>query len=103
MTSCQVVPTSGTTATNFVIYTVYTDADNEGPGTEDDSYVRVVIDGVVYDLDHTASPPYTSGIWFATGWTGFSVGTHYYHFECWDGWTVMRYPTSGESSFTVTS
>jgi len=81
----------------------YTDSDGDGPGDNDspDAYVHVVVDNIVYDMARTENPPYTSATGFAVGNKSFGEGTHYYHFECWDSWTVVRYPTSGELSFTV--
>ena len=106
LTQAQVKPLPGRNS-GFIFSVVYKDEDGEGPGTENYSYVRAVIDGIPYDLTpgitQATAQQYKRGIKFSIQKNGLSNGRHNYHFEAWDTWKIVRYPTTGNLEFNVPS
>ncbi|MHB9035395.1 MAG: DUF6259 domain-containing protein [Armatimonadota bacterium] len=90
--------TSSNGATTFGA--TYQDSNNYGPGTSNDAYVRVVVDGIPYDMTGPASPNYPAGAVFGVTINGLATGLGY-HFEAFDGWLFARYPTTGEMTLSV--
>ncbi|MCL5103845.1 MAG: hypothetical protein M1133_07000 [Armatimonadetes bacterium] len=90
--------TSSNGATTFRV--TYSDQNGYGPGTSTDAYVRVVVDGIPYDMTGPASPNYVTGAGFNVTLNGLATGIGY-HFEAFDGWLMARYPRSGETTLSI--
>ncbi|MBI5729243.1 MAG: hypothetical protein HY983_03340 [Candidatus Magasanikbacteria bacterium] len=78
---------------------VFADADNNPP-----TYVRIVIDGLPYDLakDTGQDGIFVNGEVYAfTATSTLPSGQHTYHFETSDGIVTARLPASGELNFTL--
>ncbi|MHB9035394.1 MAG: hypothetical protein ACYC64_01915 [Armatimonadota bacterium] len=87
------VQTTSNGATTFGV--TYRDTHNYGPGTSTDAYVRVVVDGIPYDMTGPASPNYATDTAFGITLNGLATGVRY-HFEAFNGWLMARYPSNGE-------
>jgi hypothetical protein len=80
----KLTPLTGPSSTNFQFSCVYTDTD--GPNGQPPAYVRVMVDGNLYDMTPSVNgtPSYISGALYTYS-MALPTGAHKYHFEASDG------------------
>ncbi|MDP6156633.1 MAG: hypothetical protein QF682_10965 [Candidatus Thermoplasmatota archaeon] len=94
-----VFPSSGVSVDDFLFRISYTDLDNDdprlGPG-----YINVLLDGDSHSME-TVDELFSDGSIFSFNLSDLSPGEHEYHFECFDGHYMVRFPDTGEMSLPV--
>ncbi|NLN77247.1 MAG: hypothetical protein GX139_13215 [Armatimonadetes bacterium] len=96
LTEGQVTPLTGSRGTQYTYSVKYTDVD--GPNGQMPEYVRVVIDGVAYDMTPLSggTPLYNIGAVYVYKPSGnLAGGSHTYHFVASDGAAVAWFDKNG--------
>lgn len=118
-------PSIGKTTDNYRFSVRYLDADGDPPGPHDgvSGFVQLVVDAeingqIVRRTYRSSVDPVTGGSWPAnvyrtidsTVFSGFLIdaslaplppGSHRFHFEASDGWTLVRFPTNAANDPSV--
>ncbi len=96
LTEGKVTPLVGARSTQYIYSVKYTDID--GPNGQMPEYVRVVIDGVAYDMTpiSTGTPLYNVGAVYTYKPSGsLAGGSHSYHFVASDGAAFAWFDKNG--------